>query len=343
MPLLLRHGWPSLSRVAAQGAQVTAAAPEDARLLHIGLLNMMPDRALAATERQFLHLLDSHDRRCCAVHLFGIDGIPRSDEGRQYLRQHYQDCAAIERTALDALIITGANVTRPDLESEPFWQDLAHTLQHAERRQLPVVCSCLAAHASARIFHGIERRHLPRKRWGIFTHAVRAPEHPLTAGLPPRFEMPHSRFNDIPEDALRDHGVEVLITAAEAGVQMAAEANGRRIYFQGHPEYEAVSLLKEYKREVMRFLAGEREDYPPLPDRTFSERTAGLADGFRQAVLSQARREDLMEAFPEAALAEDMRQPWQDAARQLYRNWLEGLEPGNPPAACAATAAAPKR
>ncbi len=327
MPLLLRHDWPSLSRVAEQGARVVSATSEDAPLLHIGLLNMMPDRALAATERQFLHLLDSHDRRCCAVHLFRIDGIPRSEEGLQYLRQNYQDCAAVEHAALDALIITGANVTRPDLESEPFWEDLARTLQCAEKRGIPVVCSCLAAHASARIFHGIERRHLPRKRWGIFAHAVRAPEHPMTTQLPACFDMPHSRFNDVSEDALRDHGVEVLVASDEAGVQMAAEADGRRIYFQGHPEYEAVSLLKEYKREVMRFLSGEREDYPPLPERTFSERAAGLADEFRQTVLSQARHEELMQDFPEDLLAQEMRWPWKDIARQLYCNWLEELAP----------------
>ena len=329
MPLLLRHDWPSLSRVAEQGARVVSAAPEGARLLSVGLLNMMPDRALAATERQFLHLLDSHDRRCCAMQLFRIEGIPRSEEGLQYLRQNYQDCAAVEHAALDALIITGANVTRPDLESEPFWNELARTLQCAERRRIPVVCSCLAAHASARIFHGIERRHLPRKRWGIFAHAVRPPEHPLTAQLPARFDMPHSRFNDIPEDALREHGVEILIASDEAGVQMAAEADGRRIYFQGHPEYEAVSLLKEYKREVMRFLAGEREDYPPLPERTFSERAIGLAGEFRETVLAQARRDDLMQNFPEAALTQEMRWPWKGVARQLYRNWLEGLVPKN--------------
>ena len=329
MPLLLRHGWPSLSRVAEQGAQVVSAVPEGARLLNVGLLNMLPDRALAATERQFLHLLDSHDRRCCAMRLFGIEGIPRSDEGRQYLQENYQDCAAIEHAELDALIITGANVTRPDLESEPFWQDLERTLQHAEQRRIPVVCSCLAAHASARIFHGIERRHLPRKRWGIFAHAVRTPEHPLAARLPARFDMPHSRFNDIPEDTLRTHGVEVLVASDEAGVQMAVEADGRRLYFQGHPEYEAVSLLKEYKREVMRFLAGERDDYPPLPDRTFSEQATGLADDFRRTVLSQARREELMQDFPEDALAQEMRWPWKDVARQLYRNWLDGLEPAS--------------
>ena len=32
----------------------------------------------------------------------------------------------------------------------------------------------------------------------------------------------------------------------------------RAVYTQGHPEYDANSLLKEYKREVFRFLNGEQ-------------------------------------------------------------------------------------
>lgn len=325
MPLLRLQDLPSLDRISEQGARVAEQAPEHSARLDIGLLNMMPDRALAATERQFLRLLDSHDGRCCAVHLFTIEGVPRGDEGREHLRQYYRDCAEVDNADLDALVITGANVTQPDLTSEPFWGGLSEVLRQADDRRLPVVCSCLAAHASALIFHGVARRHLPRKRWGIFDHSVCEPEHPLVKDLPGRFEMPHSRFNEIPEPDLRAHGVQVLVTGPEAGVQVAAEPDGRRLYFQGHPEYEAVSLLKEYKREVLRHLAGEREDYPPLPDNTFSEPAAGLTEAFRQRVLSQNGRTELIEEFPEEALAREMRHSWKGVSRQLFFNWLDGI------------------
>ena len=39
----------------------------------------------------------------------------------------------------------------------------------------------------------------------------------------------------------------------------------REVYFQGHPEYNINSLLKEYKREVMRYFTDQRTDYPPEP------------------------------------------------------------------------------
>ena len=48
-------------------------------------------------------------------------------------------------------------------------------------------------------------------------------------------------------------------------------------FFQGHPEYDTHSLLKEYKREVLRFLTGERADEPPYPDNYFSPEAAALA------------------------------------------------------------------
>ncbi len=329
MPLLRLQDAPSLDRVSREGAQVVERVPEDAIRLDIGLLNMMPDRALAATERQFLRLLDSHERRCCAMRFFTIEGISRGETGRDHLRRLYRDRSEIGDAGLDALIITGANVTEPDLTSEPFWEDLADALRLADRLQIPVFCSCLAAHASALIFHGIARRHLPRKRWGIFDHSVLKPDHPLVARLPSRFEMPHSRFNEIPESDLRARGVDILVSSPVAGAQMAVEPDGRRLYFQGHPEYEAISLLKEYKREILRYLSKERGDYPPMPDNALNETAAGLARGFRERVLSLGGGAERIGEFPEEELATGTRHTWEDVSRQLFRNWLDSLPTTN--------------
>lgn len=322
MPLLQIPALPSMARVAREGVRVRAAAA--GRPLRVGLLNMMPDRALEATERQFLRLLDAHDGRCCAVRLFSIRGVPRGADGAAHLARHYRDCAEVGAGGLDALVITGANVTRPDLSQEPFWEELAGLLERADRARLPTVCSCLAAHAAARLFHGIERRHLERKRWGVFAHEVLEPAHPLLADVPARFDMPHSRFNDVAAADLAARGVRVLAAGPEAGVQMAVEPDGRRIYFQGHPEYEAISLMKEYKREALRFLAGERSGYPPLPERALDAGAARAAEEFRRRAEAAPRRVRAAD-FPEARLARGCGEPWRAVARTLYRNWLDGL------------------
>ena len=56
----------------------------------------------------------------------------------------------------------------------------------------------------------------------------------------------------------------------------------RVVYFQGHPEYDTVSLLKEYKREVMRYADGERRDYPPFPERYFGELEQSILDEYHK-------------------------------------------------------------
>ena len=60
MPLVAHNQLPSFERLRAEGQNVLSrekAENQHIRELHIGLLNMMPDAALAATERQFLRLV----------------------------------------------------------------------------------------------------------------------------------------------------------------------------------------------------------------------------------------------------------------------------------------------
>ena len=60
MPLIAHSTLPSFERLKQQGETILSidrAAHQDIRELHIGLLNMMPDSALEATERQFFRLI----------------------------------------------------------------------------------------------------------------------------------------------------------------------------------------------------------------------------------------------------------------------------------------------
>jgi homoserine O-succinyltransferase len=57
-------------------------------------------------------------------------------------------------------------------------------------------------------------------------------------------------------------------------------------FCKGHPEYDRISLLKEYKREVTRFIEGERSEYPPHPENYFSREAAAIADRYHGIVLS---------------------------------------------------------
>ena len=60
MPLVAHTDLPTFQRLREEGQDVLSverAAHQDIREMHIGLLNMMPDAALEATERQFFRLV----------------------------------------------------------------------------------------------------------------------------------------------------------------------------------------------------------------------------------------------------------------------------------------------
>ena len=62
MPLVAHNGLPTFERLREGGQEVLTlerAGKQDIRELHIGLLNMMPDAALSATEHQFIRLVGS--------------------------------------------------------------------------------------------------------------------------------------------------------------------------------------------------------------------------------------------------------------------------------------------
>ncbi|MDH5240420.1 MAG: homoserine O-succinyltransferase, partial [Gammaproteobacteria bacterium] len=60
MPIVAHNNLPTFQRLRERGQDVLTAdraRHQDIRELHIGLLNMMPDAALAATEHQFIRLV----------------------------------------------------------------------------------------------------------------------------------------------------------------------------------------------------------------------------------------------------------------------------------------------
>ena len=114
---------------------------------------------------------------------------------------------------------------------------------------------------------GIERRALPKKQFGVFDCRLAA-DHPMTQHFPEPLWVPHSRYNDLPEEALQSAGYKILTRSVVAGVDAFAKQDGSFfLYFQGHPEYDgdfAISripprcdaLLERRARKLSR-LAGK--------------------------------------------------------------------------------------
>jgi homoserine O-succinyltransferase len=327
MPLVAHTDLPTFSRLAEEGETIVPrdiALHQDIRELHIGLLNMMPDAAIAATERQFFRLVgESNQIAQFYMHPFTLDELERGEQAAAHIANYYESFKQVKEQGLDALIITGANVVGPNLSEQPFWQPLIEVIDWAYDNVTSTLCSCLATHAVLEFRYAQRRRPLGFKRWGVYSHRVMDRKHPLVVDVNTRFDVPHSRFNQIDRSQFEAAGLHVLAESEEAGVHLAvSEDLFRLVFFQGHPEYDTISLLKEYKREVNRFVANERGDYPPFPENYFTLQVEGVLEEYRDQLLHARAKGKAIPEFPEAVVYPTLDNTWHDTAEAVIDNWI---------------------
>ncbi len=290
----------------------------------IGLVNNMPDAALQTTERQFRELFFAASHNLAVrLRLFSLPEVPRADAGRSHVSQHYEDISELWASHLDGLIVTGTEPRAPALPDEPYWPTLTKLVDWAEDHAISTVWSCLAAHAAVLHIDGIGRRAFPEKLTGVFD-CTKATDHPIVVGAPSRWRVPHSRYNELPEEALVSRGYRILSRLPGIGADMfVKQRRSLFLFVQGHLEYDPGALLREYRRDIRRFLAGERDSYPEMPRGYFDEDAAPALAAFRRQALGN-RSIDLLLTFP--AIAEGkLTHPWLGPAVRIYANWLSYL------------------
>lgn len=296
--------------------------PRESGALTVGLVNNMPDAALKTTERQWRELLANAagDARI-ELRVFSFPELARSADGRRYVAEHHEPIENLWDSTFDGLIVTGAAPMAARLEDEPCWPTLTRLVEWAERRTRSTIWSCLAAHAAVRHIDGIERRPLGPKLSGVFA-CERIASHPLLALAPPSWTAPHSRYNALPETALRGRGYRILSRSPAAGADVFIKRCGSLfVFLQGHPEYDAGALGREYRRDVVNYVAGKSDRYPELPTNYFPGDVVQQMLAFRDVALGE-RGDALFERFPALPA---MSAPWQGAAVGLFAGWLAQL------------------
>jgi homoserine O-succinyltransferase len=294
--------------------------------LRIGLVNNMPDAALRATERQFMRLLrQAAGNVRIDLHCFSLPSVTRSQTAQRRVEKQYTDIADLDRLQVDGLIVTGAEPIAASLPEEPFWQELTDLIDWARTNTRSTIWSCLAAHAAVLHLDGIERQRLDTKCSGIYDCA-KVTDNWLTADVPSPLKISHSRLNELRADDLTARGYHMLTVSPEAGVDIFAKQLGSQfVFFQGHPEYDALSLEREYLRDISRFLAGQRDTYPALPVGYFDAETEQRLASFDQRARLEPRP-GLSTELPERTLRQDVAAG--AAATAMFRNWLEYLSDG---------------
>lgn len=321
-----REPWSGLD-----GPRVQPAALDQPRRtsLHIGLVNNMADAAMEATERQFLTLLEAAagDLPVCLT-LYALPEVERKAESRRRVESFY---ASIERLwelppeqYPDGLIVTGREPLASDLCDEVYWPSLTRLLAWTQTHARSAVWSCLAAHAVVLALDGIQRVRSQQKHFGIFACEQVAP-HALFAGAPETLRIPHSRWNGLSADQLAAEGYQVLTYNGASGVDTFVKQDaGLFVFFQGHPEYESQTLMREYRRDAARYVKGEIESYPSLPTDYFDDETErSLREMEAQARAS--RKERLLGDVSAVLDRAWIDNTWRGAAAVIYRNWLNHL------------------
>jgi len=310
----------------AHSLQPTHGEEMQPQRIRIALINNMPDPALEDTEVQFFELLNAAAGNIpLSLKLYSLPELPRSSAGQQHLNNFYFDNHDLLNNRFDGVIMTGTEPRQPNLREEPYWPALTKVLDWAEHNAASTVLSCLAAHAGVLHSDGIPRHRLPDKQFGVF-HYQKVRSHALTNGSGEVMQFPHSRWNEVRADALACCGYQILTQSADAGVDsfVKMKKSSLFVHFQGHPEYGTRTLLKEYRRDIKRFLKRERETYPAMPQGYFGAAAVQLLSDFREKVEADPR-EEYLAGFPEAAIAGEVVDGWHASAASLYRNWLQYL------------------
>ena len=283
-------------------------------MLTIGVVNNMPLAAIHSTERQFRDILDAAGPDI-SFQIRWFRFLPARPAS-------YEPLEALWHGPLDGLIVTGAEPRAALLQDEPIWQALTKTIDWASEHTSSTIFSCLGAHAAVLYLDGVERRLHKEKIFGVFD-SVKVSDHPLLADTPDQWQVPHSRWNDLPEDELTARGYTVLAKSRDAGVDLFTKQSARSLFLfiQTHPEYSPNTLLREFLRDMSRFNNRQQEQYPTIPQNYFGDHQVAALEALRHDPQRgcQPTEEELRQQST-------MLKSWRPFAVQLYRNWLLHLQ-----------------
>ncbi|MDQ0340486.1 homoserine O-succinyltransferase [Caldalkalibacillus uzonensis] len=225
---------------------------QDIRPLNILILNLMPEKE--KTETQLLRLLGNTPLQVNITLLRPITHNSKTTS-QTHLEQFYTTFDKVEARKFDGLIITGAPVEHLAFSDVNYWNELQTIMDWSKTNVTSTLHICWGAQAG--LFHhfGIPKHPLPRKLFGVFTHHTLKEGVTLLRGFDEQFLVPHSRYTETRlEDVQQVSELDVLAVSDEAGVYLVATKDGRQIFVTGHPEYDALTLDNEYRRDLAKGL-----------------------------------------------------------------------------------------
>lgn len=290
--------------------------------IEVALVNNMPDQAVEATRAQFMRVAQAGASDIeIRFRSYLLPSVARSDTAKRHLAQTHDDIAALYARGADVLIVTGAEPKAATLKDEPYWDEFGRLVDWAREHTLSCLWSCLAAHMAVLHLDSIARRREERKISGIFALET-LPEDWSTQTAPASILAPHSRYNSLCKDDLVAKGYVVSAWSEAIGPDTFWRREPSLFLFtQGHPEYDADTLAKEYRRDVLRYLNGERSNYPDAPTSYFSPGALERFDALKDRALRDGA-DGCEEVLAGILSSEQLHARWAQHATRLYANWL---------------------
>ncbi len=224
------------------------AMHQDIRPLQVCILNLMPVKQ--DTELQLLRALSNTPLQVDVTFL-NVKSHVSINTPANHLNKFYTTLEEIKDRKFDGLIFTGAPVEDISFEEVDYWEEVCDIMDWAEENVTSSLYICWGAQAAFYHKYGIQKRKLPEKLFGIYSHKVANRKVPLVRGFDDIFLAPHSRHTETPAEAIHAcKEITVLAESEEAGVFLAIAHGGRQIFVNGHPEYDRYTLDAEYRRDL---------------------------------------------------------------------------------------------
>ncbi len=228
------------------------AMHQDIRPLQVLILNIMPVKQ--DTELHLLRMLANTPLQVDITFL-NMKSHISLNTSPNHLDRFYTTFDEIRHKNYDGLLITGAPVEDMTFEEVDYWEEMCEIMDWAETHVTSTLHICWGAQAGFYHYYGINKKALPEKLFGVYPHRVSNRKTPLVRGFDDVFYAPHSRHTETPAEAIHACSeVTVLAEGEEAGVFLAIAEDGKKIFVNGHPEYDRYTLHNEYYRDLNKGL-----------------------------------------------------------------------------------------
>ena len=222
---------------------------QDIRPLNVLILNLMPTKIV--TETQILRKLSNTPVQI-EVELLRTASYQSQHTDEDHLASFYTTFDQIKEKNFDGMIITGAPVENLEFDQVEYWPELCEIMAWSRTHVHSTLHICWGAQAGLYFHHGIEKRSLPQKLFGVYEHRVLKPNSPLFRGFDDVFYAPHSRLHrgmggGRPQSARPGTGGRIRRRRSVCG---QGPRDSRQFFVMGHPEYDPDTLAKEYWRDV---------------------------------------------------------------------------------------------